>query len=182
MEANTFAKVKAGVASREKTLRKTPFSVLVWAPGKEFFTKKRADIIKRLKEQGFQAFTSEELGEKVPSSSPLPYQELSHWEAVNLVIVLEAGIAPAMELASYAFLPGFCEKCVVFHPRDYVPVGKTTFPAEVLELFPNRVIYSEQEMQDCTIIDECLHRAKAFRHCSALQRASGVRIGWLSSP
>lgn len=168
---NTFAKVKAALASRENTLRKTQFSVLVWAPGDEFFTQKRADIIKQLKEEGFQAFTSEELDEKVPSGIPLPYKELSHWEAVNLVIVLEAGIAPAMELASYFLSPGFCEKCVVFHRRDYVPVDKTTYPAEVLKLFPTRVIYSEQEMQDCTVIAECLHRAKAFRHCFVLKHA-----------
>lgn len=174
MKANTFAKIKAALASREKTLRKTRFSVLVWAPGDEFFTRKRADIIKRLTEHGFQAFTSEELEEKVPSGASLPDQELAHWKAVNLVIVLEAGIAPAMEIASYVSFAGFCEKCVVFHPRDYVPVDKTTYPAEVLKLFPTRVIYSEQEMQDCTIIAECLHRAEAFRRCYALQHASGV--------
>jgi hypothetical protein len=171
VEVDTFAKIRASVASREQNLRKTVFSVLVWAPGDDFFTKKRADIIKQLKKEGFEAFTSEQLGKKFTSSTPLPYQELSHWEAVNLVIVLEAGVAPAMELASFVFFPGFCEKCVVFHPRDYVAVGKTTYTAELLRLFPNRVIYSDKEMQDCTIIDECLHRAKAFRHCAALKHA-----------
>jgi len=173
VEANTFAKIKAALASREKTLRKIRFSVLVWGPGDDkLLTKKRADIVKLLKEHGFQAFTSEELKKQAPSSALLPYQELAHWESVNLVIVLEAGIAPAMEIASYVFSPGFCEKCVVFHPRDYDPVGKTTFPAGVLRLFPTRVIYSEKEMQDCTIIAECLNRAEAFRHCFALKYAT----------
>lgn len=170
MEANILTKLKAALASREKTLRKTRFSVLIWGPGDDKrLTKKRADIVKLLKKHGFQAFTSEELEDQAPSSTNLPYQELEHWKAVNLVIVLEAGIAPAMEIASYAFSPGFCEKCVVFHPRDYNPVGKTTFPAGVLGLFPTRVIYSEQEMKDCNIIDECLIRAEAFRHCYALR-------------
>ena len=171
MNVNTFEKIKGALEKREKALQKTRFSVLVWAPGDEFFTKKRADIIKLLKEHEFEAFTSEELAEQVRSSLPLPYQELEHWVAVDLVIVLEAGIAPAMEISSYAFSPGFCEKCVVFHPRDYDPVGKTSFPAEVLKLFPNRVMYSEQEMQDCTIIAECLNSAEAFRHCYVLKNA-----------
>lgn len=168
MKANTLKKIKAALADREKTIQKTEFSVLVWGPGdNELLTKKRTDIVKLLKKDGFEAFTSEELGKKLRSSAPLPYQELSHWEAVNLVIVLEAGVAPAMELASFVFFPGFCERCVVFHPRDYVTGGKTTYPGEVLKLFPNRVIYSDKEMQDCTVVAECIHRAKAFRHCSA---------------
>lgn len=171
MEANTFAKVKAGLSRWERALRRVQFSVLVWAPGDDFFTRKRQDIIQRLKKHGFQAFTSEELAKQVPSTLPLPDQELAHWQAVDLVIVLEAGIAPAMELASYAWFPEFCDKCLIFHPRDWDPARQKTFPAEVLRLFSNRVLYADKEMEDCTITEECLHRAQALRRCSALKRA-----------
>lgn len=169
MGSKTFAKIKAGLARRERTLQEVEFKVLVWAPGDDFFWKKRQEIIERLRKHGFQAFTSEELAKRVPSRLPLPEQELRHWEAVNLVIVLEAGVAPAMELALYAWNPDFCEKCIVFHPRDWDPAHQITFPSEVLRLFGNRVLYAGQEMQDCTITDECLHRAEALRRCFVLK-------------
>lgn len=182
MAGNTFAKIKAGLARHEKILRTVQFSVLVWAPGNDFFTSKRDEIIKRLKECGFEAFTSEELAKRVVSSLPLPEQELEHWQAVNLVIVLEAGVAPATELASYAWDAEFCEKCIVWHPRDWDPARRTTFPSGVLRLFGNRVLYGDQEMQDCTITNECLHRAEALRRCVYLKNIAGVmsprRFSW----
>lgn len=163
MAADTFSKIKAALARQQEKLRSIKFSVLVWAPGNEVFTKKRQQIIDGLTEAGFAAFTSEEIAKQVPSCLPLPVQELQHWRAVDLVIVLEAGVAPGMELASYAQDAEFCQKCIVFHPRDWDPARQKTFPSEVLKLFANRVLYAEREMRACTIVAACIHRAEALR-------------------
>lgn len=171
MEADTFSKIKAALARQQEKLRKIKFSVLVWAPGSEVFTKKRQQIIDSLTESGFTAFTSEELVKQVPSALPLPLQELQHWRAVDLVIVLEAGVAPGMELASYAHDAEFCQKCIVFHPRDWDPARQKTFPSEVLRLFPNRVPYAEREMKACPIVAACIHRAEALRRYHLLNQS-----------
>lgn len=169
-EEDIFTKLKTRLARDEEILRKVEFKVLVWGPGDDFFEKKRSEIIARLRERDFQAFTSEELAKQVPSTLPLPQQELRHWEAVDLVIVLEAGIAPAMELALYAWFPEFCEKCIVYHRKDYDPTRRKTFPANLLSLFANRVLYADEEMLDCRITNDCLHRAEAFRRYLVLKR------------
>lgn len=83
-------------------------------------------------------------------------------------------MAPAMELASFAHDAEFCQKCIVFHPRDWDPAHQTTFPSEVLKLFANRVLYAEHEMEVCTLVAECLHRAEAMRRYRFLKESPGL--------
>jgi len=166
----TSAKIKAGIAKFNRLMQETEFKVLVWAPGNRFYDKKRNNIIDQLTKNGFQAYTSEEFDEPVVTSVPLPVQEIPHWLAANLVLVLDAGPAPSMEIASYILMPAFLEKSIVFHPKDWDPAYQRTYPSDVLRSLVNRIPYTEQEIQDCIVTAECLHRAQAFKYCEVMKQ------------
>lgn len=171
----TLDKIKESIKKREKAWDKVPFSVLLWAPGdNEALKKKREQIIKVLGECGFSVHTGEGVGEQTKSKLRLGDEELSHWVGFDAVIVLEGGVATAMEIASYHLLPNFCEKCIIFHPVDWSPSlhGKS-YPTDVLSVFPNRFPYRDEDIKECLLIKECLHRVEALKRIRVLRSEYG---------
>lgn len=166
----TLKKLKKSLSKMEKGQRSIRYVVVVWGPGDDAFLKrKRRNILKKLKGDNFDAYMGEEFIKLAPSTLPLPEQELAHWNSVDTVIVIEAGIAPAMEISSYSLFHQFIPKCIVFHPQKYDPVNRSTYPSSVLGLFPYRISYTDDEFKKCTIIDECLLRVNALRRVKWLQ-------------
>lgn len=173
MSANskTLGKIKANIEKREKAWDKVPFSVLLWAPGdSEKLKNKREHILKALEEHGFDVHTGEAVAEHTKSKLRLGDEELSHWRQFNAVIVLEGGVATAMEVASYSLFADFCEKCIVFHPVDWSPSTRgRTYPSDILAIFPNRFPYRDEDINKCMLVEECLHRVTALKRIRVLR-------------
>lgn len=163
------------ITKREKVWQGVPFNVLVWAPGDDkSLQEKKRQVIDILSISGFSVFTSEGISDLIHSSLTLPDEELTHLENVDLILVLEGGVATAMEISSYAWVPDFCEKCIIFHPKDWDPARATrSYPTEILSLFPNRVIYTEDDIKQCIVAKEALNRAVAKKRARILKSKYG---------
>lgn len=171
----TLRRIESELQKREAVWDKTAFSILLWGTGDDKeLKKKRETIEKELKACGYNVMTGEEVAEKAQSRLSLPDQEYTHWKCFDLVIVLEGGIAPAMEISSYVFEPQFCKKCLVFYPAEYGPSrDRRTFPASVLGLFPHRVPYRKEEIELCTLAEECIHYAYAWARVNIMESVRG---------
>jgi len=156
--------LKAGLQRTELQIRETRGVVLVWGPSFEPYAAKRKKILRSLKKENFETYTSEILSKLVPSSTvPVTDQEREHWRLVDVVLVLNFGPGPGQELATFVNEPEFLGKAIVFHPRQWDPSRSQSYGASVLVNFPNRVPCSAQEVKVCTVVKLCVDRAKAVR-------------------
>ena len=156
----------------EDELASLPLSVLVWGPGEgyESLWEKRAQIAEELTTAGFDASTSEALMAAAPSTANPIDQERVHWQAADLVYVLDFSPGPGMELATFCSDPSFVKKTCVFFNAAWHTADPQTYGASVIANFPNRVPFTETELVACSVVGECLSRAKAERRAVWLDR------------
>ena len=153
----------------EDKIKSTPFSVLVFGSGPklEKYHKKRQDIIKRLKEEGFDAYTCEELSKDIPSSVPATEQEVLQTESADWLIFLDTSEGPLSELSNFCVIPSILKKAFVLYPAKY---GKEeTFSKAVLRNYPYTHAYKESQFTRCDLVPICLDTAKALRRAKYLE-------------
>lgn len=149
----------------EEEVRKTRMSILVFGPGENHPTfHKRKEIIDSLTSDGFSVYVSENISEQTATRGLGPVLEVADYEIVDRVVVLDTSEGALAELSAYCGDPDFVEKALVLHPSSYVPVDEvTTFPSDILKLYPNRIPYDQTMYDSCLVTTEALDRVRAFR-------------------
>jgi hypothetical protein len=132
-------------------------------PAIEPYKSKRVQIVEQLKKRKFEAFTSEELSESMPSELGVVEQEEIHMQNSDLVLVLDFSAGLGHEISSYAHSPDFINRTMVFYPSKWDPARTDTYPGHVIHQFYNRTPVSQDEVDRCDLIKVCVQRAEAFR-------------------
>lgn len=135
--------------------------------------RKRIDIRDRLLAEGYDRAV---LGEQVIGPEtvlPLSIELESNLESDDLILVLNAGPAPLVELTTIWQNQTLRENTEVWCPREYWTVRRST-PGDVLEMFDYR-LYGDAEFQTCDLTEQFVHSA----HRTCFARAQ--RAGYLTS-
>lgn len=141
--------LKKGIRRLEEQHQAFAARVLVFGPGDQFGKRKRINLIRRLRKQGFEACTSEQLSKRVPSFLNAFQQEDVHWRLFDIVLIFNFAIGVGQEVAAYAHDPEFREKAYVVYPAKYDPVGSGSFASQVLRQYPNKFPSTDDEWKSC---------------------------------
>jgi len=117
------------------------------------------------------ATTSEELTQLAPSSDiGIVAQEAIHLEEFDLYLVLDFSPGPGHEVASYAHIPSFVERSIIFYLRKYDPSQANSYPSAVIKQFPNCVPIDDLDIEECTLVAAAVFRAEAKRNLAFKQQ------------
>lgn len=152
--------------------RKFPFSVLVWGPGDRRWRKKRDKLCHLLKEDRFDANTSELIsaqilaieGDSFPKTPP-PVEEIFHWQESDIVLALVFGLGPQTEVTQFTLFREFRDKTIVFYPCEWHSIRnfRKTYWGGVLNLIPKTRPVTAEEDSSCDVVRLSLEIARNER-------------------
>ena len=92
--------------------------------------------------------------------APLHLALLSELPKIDLLLVLNSGVAPIVELTTISFDHRARQITRVWSKREYAEGPRTT-PRDVLELFDNWM-FSEEEFESCELVESVVATADRF--------------------
>lgn len=122
---------------------------------------KRDEILRALIESGMDAFLPEDYVVDSDVSDTDQERILLRNPNVDWILVLDKSEGPLAELAAFQPEPQIARKSLVMHPAQYTGTG--SFTANVLEQFPHRLPFSDEEFERCDLVRACEDRARAHR-------------------
>lgn len=149
--------------------RQLSFSVLVWGPGDPLWMEKRGKLVSVLKDDKFDAQTSEFISKQDPPTKTLPFtpsvEEQWHWPESDLVLLLAFKIGPWTELSQFSLFRDFRKKTVVFYPWEWHSVRnfRQTYWGSVLDQFLKTKPVVSDEISNCSLVDLCFNIARQAR-------------------
>ena len=133
---------------------------------------KRRQITSRLRDHGYSlARLGEDLLED--TEAPLHLALLSELRKIDLLLVLNTGVAPIVELTTISFDHRARQITRVWSKREYAEGSRTT-PRDVLEMFDNWM-FSEEEFESCELVESVV--ATADRFCMSKAQQEGRLTG-----
>ena len=141
---------------------------------------KRVQIRDNLREQGYlsSSLGEEEIG--VNPLLPLPLALVDAIPNLDLVMVLDSGPAPLVELSFIAQRLEFRNKTHVWCSRDLLGDRRNTV-GDLIKMFPWSA-YDQQEFRDCSLTQEFVDCAKRFFVNKAQQEGLLSPLGFLPEP
>ena len=138
--------------------------------------RKRRQIKSRLHEHGYSlAMLGEELLQD--SDAPLHLALWSELRNIDLLLVLNTGVAPVVELTAISFDHRARQITRVWSKREYV-AGRRTTPSDVVAMFDNWP-FSEEEFDSCELVESVIHTAERFCMSKAQQEGRLTSLGLL---
>ncbi len=144
-----------------RRLQRETLRVVVLGPGKAqpCDLKKRKQIVCRLRDQGYtQAIKGENL--LGTPETPLHLALLSALDEIDLLLVLNTGVAPLVELTTISTDYRARQITKVWSKREYTEAGRST-PADVLSMFDNWP-FSPEEFESCELVESVVATAERF--------------------
>ena len=142
-------------------LQRESLRVVVLGPGEAQprDLSKRRQIVSRLRDRGYSLAR---LGEDLLKhrEAPLHLALLSELPKIDLLLVLNSGVAPIVELTTISFDHRARQITRVWSKREYAEGPRTT-PRDVLELFDNWM-FSEEEFESCELVESVVATADRF--------------------
>lgn len=122
-----------------------------------FGSKKRQQIYDALATDGHRPFFPEQLIELNEAGPNVLEQEESLLEQphIDLVIILHTdSFGVPMEIAHFSSSPEIMAKTTILFPRKfYLP--KQNVPSNVVSRYPDPLLYSDRQFQECSLVEEC---------------------------
>lgn len=159
-----------------KQLQRETLRVVVLGPGEDQprALDKRKQIASRLQSRGYSgAILGEDLlGEP---DLPLPLALKSELPAIDLLLVLNAGVAPIVELMAISSDLSSREKTRVWSKRGYAE-GRRTTPGDVVAMF-DYWPFSEEEFESCELVESILETTDRFCMSKAQREGRLTALG-----
>jgi len=153
-------------------LPKNQMRILLLGPGNRYPRdhKKRVSILKHLRKEGYVgAMLGEDLA-KDRTDLPFQVRLISSLESLDLVLVLNSGTAPIVELSLLWPYSRAREIARVWCPRKYIEKRRSV-PGDVVKSFDYRV-FSNQEFNQCALKEEFLQATN--RECFNIAQRQGL--------
>ena len=168
MQADQFA----------KNLQRENLRIVVLGPGKAQPKdyNKREQIISRLKDEGY---TQAKSGEKLLGIPEIPLHLALHsaLDQIDLLLVLNTGVAPLVELTTISTDYRARQITKVWSKREHVGSRRST-PADVLSMFDNWP-FSPGEFESCELVESIVATAERFCVSRAQREGRLTRLGLL---
>lgn len=156
-------------------LRRESLRVVILGPGKAQprDLNKRKQIASRLRDCGYAlAILGEDfLGDP---DEPLHFALRSKLPEIDLLLVLNTGPAPLVELTAISIDYKATEITKVWSKREYTEGPRST-PSDVLDMFDNWP-FSPEEFDSCELVESII--ATAERFCMDKAQREGRLTGW----
>lgn len=156
-------------------LQRESLKIVVLGPGEAQARDlaKRHQIAAALKACGYSRAV---LGEDLLGSPEVPLHLALRTEvrSIDLLLVLNTGVAPLVELTSLSFDHRARQITRVWSKREYNQRGRST-PSDILAMFDNS-LFSENEFDSCELVESMV--ATAERFCLSKAQREGRLIGW----
>lgn len=135
---------------------------------------KRRQITSRLLDIGYSCA---KLGEDVlgESQAPLHIALLSEMQFIDLLLVLNTGPAPLVELTTISRDYSSRQKTRVWWKREYAGGGRST-PGDVVGMFDNWP-FNEEEFDSCELVESVLATAERFCMSKAQREGRLISVG-----
>ncbi len=155
-------------------LQRESLRIIVLGPGKAqpHDLSKRRQIVSQLHDRGYSLA---KLGEDVLEYSdvPLHLALLAELRKIDLLLVLNSGVAPLVELTTISSDYRARQITRVWSKREYTEGPRTT-PGDVLAMFDNWP-FSEEEFESCELVESVV--ATADRFCMSKAQLEGRLTG-----
>ena len=116
---------------------------------------KRSQIFRFLEDAGHKPFYPET---RININRTWLHQEVELLSSaeVDLVIVLHTHTSwgPAFETGAFAITPTIVSKTAILVPDEYF-TPDNNLPANTIDSFPVKVPYTEQDFDECCLLDDC---------------------------
>ena len=156
-------------------LRRESLRVVVLGPGQAQprDLNKRRQIVSRLRDHGY---SHARLGEEFlgDPDEPLHLALRSKLPEIDLLLVLNTGVAPLVELTAISMDYKATEITRVWSKREYTEGPRST-PSDVLDMFDNWP-FNEEEFDTCELVESVV--ATAERFCMDKAQREGRLTGW----
>ena len=169
-----FPKLQADRYARH--LQRERLRVVVLGPGEAqpCDLKKRQQIACRLRDRGFSlAMLGEDLLGKPTMPMHLALQ--SELPEIDLLLVLNTGVAPLVELTTISFDYRARQITRVWSKREYTEGYRST-PSDVVAMFDNWP-FSEEEFESCELVESVVATADRFCMSKAQQEGRLTALG-----
>ena len=135
--------------------------------------RKREQIKSRLHERGYSLTI---LGEELlqDADAPLPLALRSELPNIDLLLVLNTGVAPIVELTAISSDFRARQITKVWSKREYVE-GRRTTPGDVVAMFENWQ-FNDEEFDSCELVEWVI--ATAERFCLDKAQVEGRLANW----
>lgn len=144
-----------------KQLQREKLKVVVLGPGEDqpHELNKRKQITSRLRGRGYSLTI---LGEDLLGEPTLPLHLAlkSKLSVIDLLLVLNAGVAPIVELTAISSDLRAREKTKVWSKRVYTEGSRST-PGDIVAMFEYRT-FSEEEFESCELIESIIAITDGF--------------------
>ena len=138
---------------------------------------KRRQIKSRLHEHGYSlAILGEELLRD--ADAPLHLALRSEIGNIDLLLVLNTGVAPIVELTAISDNLRARQITRVWSKREYVAGRRRTTPGDVVAMFDNSP-FSEEEFDSCELVESVIETAERFCMSKAQQEGRLTSLGLL---
>lgn len=165
---------KLNTAQYSNLLRREALKIVVLGPGEAqpCDLEKRRQITFCLIDRGY---VQAKLGEDFLGKTDIPLHLAlrNALSDLDLVLVLNTGVAPLAELTSISFDSRAREITRVWSKREFVG-GRRSTPGDVLKLFDNSP-FSVEEFDSCELVESFVDTAERF--CFSKAQAEGRLVG-----
>lgn len=165
---------KLNTSQYANLLRREDLRIVVLGPGKAqpCDLKKRRQIKSRLINRGY---VQAKLGEDILGNTKIPLHLALRdvLSDIDLVLVLNTGVAPLVELTSISFDFRAREITRVWSKREFVR-GRRSTPGDVLRMFDNSP-FSVEEFNSCELVEAFVDTAERF--CFSKAQSEGRLVG-----
>ena len=159
-----------------RQLQRDRLKVVVLGPGEAqpHDLNKRKQIARRLRSYGYSRTVLGEdlLGE---ATMPLHLALQSELPAIDLLLVLNTGVAPIVELASISSDYRARQITKVWSKREFTE-GRRTTPSDVVEMFDNWP-FSAEEFYSCELVESFIATAERFCMSKAQREGRLTALG-----
>ena len=159
-------------------MRRERMRIVILGPGETQppDLRKREQIMSRLRERGYSlAILGEELLED--ADAPLHLALRSELPNIDLLLVLNTGVAPIVELTAISFDHRARQVTKVWSKREYVE-GRRTTPGDLVAMFENWP-FNEEEFDSCELVEWIIATAERFCLSKAQQEGRLTSLGLL---
>ena len=156
-------------------LRRESLHVVILGPGQAQprDLNKRKQIASRLRDHGY---VLAKLGEDFLGNpdEPLHFALHSKLPEIDLLLVLNTGVAPLVELTAISIDYRATEITKVWSKREYTEGPRST-PSDVLDMFDNWA-FNQDEFDSCELVESIVATAEEF--CQEKAKREGDIVGW----
>ena len=158
-----------------RSLQRESLRVVVLGPGEAQpqDLRKRRQIASRLRETGYSlAKLGEELLQE--SETPLHLALLSELPNIDLLLVLNTGVAPLAELVAISLYQRGRQITRVWSKREFTE-GRRSTPSDVVQMFDNWS-FSQEEFESCELVESVVAIANEFYTAQLEGRLTGLGL------